>query len=429
MRGTGQLVSDPHVVILGGGFGGLYAAQVLGAGGARVTVADRRNFHLFQPLLYQVATGGLSPGDIFSPIRAVLNRYPRVRVLQADAVDVHPDAREVIFRDAPPVRYDALVVSVGSRTSYFGHDEWAARAAGLKTIEDALDVRRRVLGAFERAEKEPDAARVEALLAFVVVGGGPTGVELAGAVAELARSTLARDFRAFDPRRARVILVEAGDRILPAFPSSLSRTAARALERLGVEVRTGVMVTGFSADGVTTAAGGETRAIAAATVLWAAGVTASPLGGSLAKQFGAEHDRSGRIVVGPDLTIPGHLGVYVIGDLAHAGGPDGKPLPGLAPVAIQQGRYVARRILGRIPADRPFRYRDQGQLAVIGRNHAVADFGRLRFSGFPAWVVWVFVHITQLIEFDNRVLVLVQWAFNYFTRKRGARLITGAGNE
>lgn len=417
--------TDPHVLVLGGGFGGLYAARVLGAGGARVTVADRRNFHLFQPLLYQVATGGLSPGDITSPIRAVLNRYPRVRVIQADAVDIRPDAREVVFRDAPPQRYDTLVVSTGSHTSYFGHDDWAVCAAGLKTVEDALDVRQRVLGAFERAEKEADAVRLETLLTFVVVGGGPTGVELAGAIAELARSTLARDFRAFDPRTTRIILVEAGERILPAFHESLSRRAARALERLGVEVRTGAMVMAVADDAVTVKSANGESAIAAATTLWAAGVTVAPFGTLLAERFTAPCDRGGRIVVNADLTVPGHPDVFVIGDLAHAAGPGGSPLPGVAPVAMQQGRYVARRILGRIPPDRPFRYLNRGQLAVIGRNQAVADFGRARIAGFSAWLVWVFVHIMYIVEFDNRVLVLVQWAFNYVTRKRGARLITG----
>ena len=418
--------TTPHVLVLGGGFGGLYAARVLGAGGTRVTLADRRNFHLFQPLLYQVATGGLSPGDISSPIRAVLNRHPLTRVIQADATDIRPDVREVVFRDAPHIRYDTLIVATGSLTSYFGHDDWAVHAAGLKTVEDALDIRQRVLGAFERAEMETDAERIATLLTFVVVGGGPTGVELAGAIAELARGTLARDFRRFDPRAARVILIEAGDRILPALPEPLSRRAARALVRLGVDVRTGATVTGVADGRVTTRTGGKTGATAAATALWAAGVSASPFGALLAQRLSAERDPGGRIKVNADLTIPGHPDIYAIGDIAHAAGADGKPLPGLAPVAMQQGRYVARRILGRIPADRPFRYANKGQLAVIGRNQAVADFGRLRLAGFPAWIVWVFVHIMYLIEYDNRVLVLVQWAFNYVTRKRGARLITRA---
>ncbi len=417
---------DPHVLVLGAGFGGLYAARTLGRDRAKVTIADRRNFHLFQPLLYQVATGGLSPGDISSPVRAVLNRYSRVRVIHAEAVDIDPGAREVAFRDAPPVRYDALVVATGSLTSYFGRDEWAARAAGLKSVEDALDMRQRILGAFERAETETDPARRDVLLTFVVVGGGPTGVELAGAIAELSRATLARDFRAFDPRRARIVLLEGGERLLPALPESLSSKATRSLERLGVEVRTRELVTGIATDRVTTSAAGSAREIDAATVLWAAGVTASPFGALVAERFSAERDRDGRIHVRPDLTLPGHPEVYVIGDLARVPGPGGVPLPGVAPVAIQQGRYVARRILGRIPAQRPFRYFDMGQLAVIGRNRAVADFGRVRLSGFPAWIVWAFVHIMYLIEYDNKVLVMVQWAFNYLTRKRGARLITGS---
>jgi NADH dehydrogenase len=418
-------VTDPHVLILGGGFGGLYAARVLGAGGARVTVADRRNFHLFQPLLYQVATGGLSPGDVTYPIRAVLNRYAGARVIQADAVDIRPAEREVVFGDAPAQRYDALIVSTGSRTSYFGRDDWAVRAAGLKTVEDALDIRQRVLVAFENAEKEADAARRKSLLTFVVVGGGPTGVELAGAIAELAHKTMARDFRTFDPHDTRVILVEAGPRILPAFPESLSRYAVRALASLRVEVRTGVMVTGVGGDAVTTRHGESEQTIPTATPLWAAGVKVAPFGDMVAERFRAERDRQGRIVVGRDLAIPGHPDVYVIGDLAHAAGRGGHPLPGLAPVAMQQGEFVAKRLLGRIPADRPFRYRNKGQLAVVGRNRAVADFGRFRCTGFPAWIVWVFVHIMYLIEYDNKVVVLVQWAFNYVTRKRGARLITG----
>jgi NADH dehydrogenase len=418
--------ADPHVLVLGGGFGGLYAARTLGAAGVRVTVADRRNFHLFQPLLYQVATGGLSPGDVTYPIRAVLNRYRTARVLQAEALDIRPAEQEVVFRDAPPQRYDALVIYTGSSTSYFGHDDWSVRAAGLKTVEDALDIRQRVLGAFERAEKEPDAARRQALLTFVVVGGGPTGVELAGAIAELAHKTLVRDFRSFDPRDTRVILVEAGPRILPAFPAPLSRYAARALEGLRVEVRTGTMVTAVNDGSVTTKQDEDTRTIPTATPLWAAGVKAAAFGDMVAKRFSAQRDRMGRVLVGGDLSIPGHDHVFVIGDLAHAPGHDGNPLPGLAPVAMQQGEYVANRILGR--TNRPFRYRNKGQLAVIGRNRAVADFGRLRFTGFPAWIVWVFVHIMYLIEYDNKMVVLVQWGFNYVTRKRGALLITNTGD-
>ena len=413
----------PRVVIVGGGFGGLYAAKVLASANAPVTVVDPRNFHLFQPLLYQVATGGLSPGDIASPIRAVLRRGRRARVLQAEAIDVRPHERVVHLRNHAPIEYDVLVVATGSRTSYFGHEEWAPVAAGLKTVEDAIHMRARVLSAFERAEAEPDPERRAVLLSFVVVGGGPTGVELAGAVAELARTTLARDYRAFDPRHATVLLVEAGERILPAFPADLAAKAVRSLQKLGAAVRTGAMVTAVDEHGVEITRAGNRERIDAATVLWAAGVTIAEFGDVVATRFGAERDRGQRIIVTDCLTIPGRDDVYVIGDLARAPGRDGKPLPGLAPVAIQEGAYAAKRILGR--AHGPFRYRDKGQLAVIGRNAAVCDLGRARFSGFPAWLLWVFVHIGYLIEFDNKVLVMVQWAFAYITRNRGARLITG----
>jgi NADH dehydrogenase len=417
--------SDARVVIIGGGFGGLYASRVLGRAGAPLTVIDRRNFHLFQPLLYQVATGGLSPGDIASPIRAVLNRHPRTTVLCDEAVDVLPDERVVLLRGGARIPWDALVVAAGSRTSWFGRGEWERRTAGLKTVEDALRMRGQVLGAFERAEREHDPARREALLTFVVVGGGPTGVELAGAIAELSRSTLARDFRAIDPARARVILLEAGPRILPTFPEALSGRAQRSLESLGAEVRTGTPVTDIGDSHVDVRAGDRTERLPAATVLWAAGVTAETLADRVAERFGARRDRGGRIHVGPDLSIPGHPEVFVIGDLAHAAGPGGTPLPGIAPVAMQQGEYVARRILGR--ETRPFRYRNKGELAVIGRHAAVCNLPRARFSGRPAWLLWLFIHIAYLIEYDNRLLVLVQWAFNYVTRKRGARLITAGG--
>jgi NADH dehydrogenase len=349
-----------------------------------------------------------------------------VRVIQGEAIDVLPRERRVVLRGAAGERtaldYDALVVATGSRTSYFGHEEWAPRAPGLKTVEDAIEMRARVLDAFERAETETDSARRRALLTFAVIGGGPTGVELAGAVAELARSTLAHDFRAFDPRTAEVLLLEGGHRILPAFPPDLSARAVRSLERLGARVWTDAMVTDVDDDGIRIARGGTTERVATATVLWAAGVTTTRFGDTVAERFGAERERGGRIRVTDHLTLPGHAEVYVIGDLAHAPGRDGLPLPGLAPVAMQQGAYAARRCLGR--AVGPFRYRDKGQLAVIGRNAAVCDLGTARFSGFPAWLLWLFVHIGYLIEFDNKVLVMVQWAFAYFTRKRGARLIT-----
>jgi NADH:quinone reductase (non-electrogenic) len=419
---------DARIVILGGGFGGLYAARVLGAGGVNVTLVDRRNFHLFQPLLYQVATGGLSPGDIASPIRAVLRKYPRVRVVLGEVVDIDPAERHVVLRDGERLPYDRLIVSTGSSTSYFGHDDWERRAIGLKHVEEALDMRGRILRAFESAERETDDARRDRLLTFVIVGGGPTGVELAGAVSELARGTLVHDFRRFDPRRARVILVEGGPRLLSAFPARLSARAHRSLENLGVDIRADTVVTDIGEDTVTTRHGEHITTIGAATVLWAAGVTIGGLGARIAERLGATRDRGGRIHVNPDLSVPGHPDVFIAGDMAHIDGPGGAPLPGLAPVAMQEGRYIARRILGRRGADRPFRYRDKGQLAVIGRNAAVADFGRVSFGGFPAWFLWLFVHITYLIDYDNKILVLLQWAFSYFTRKRGARLITGGSD-
>lgn len=420
---TPKPLDEQRVVIVGAGFAGLYAAKILARAGTNLTVVDERNFHLFQPLLYQVATGGLSPGDIASPIRSVLKRGQRVRVVHDQAIDVVPAERRVLLRNGGALDYDVLVVASGSRTSYFGHDEWADRAPGLKTVEDATEIRSRVLAAFERAELESDDAKRAALLTFVIIGGGPTGVELSGAVAELAQSTLARDFRSFDPRSARVLLLEGSDRILPAFPPSLSARAVRSLRKLGVQVRIGEMVNHVDANGVTIARSGASDRIDAGTVLWAAGVAMAPFGNVVAARFKAERDRGGRIRVTPHLTLADHPAVYIVGDLARFDGPGGKPLPGVAPVAMQEGAYVARHILGRVVA--PFRYRDKGQLAVIGRNAAVCELGKARFSGFPAWLLWLFIHIGYLIEFDNKVLVMVQWAFAYFTRKRGARLITG----
>jgi NADH dehydrogenase len=412
-----------HVVIVGGGFGGLYAAKALGSFRIPFTLVDRRNFHLFQPLLYQVAVGGLSPGDITAPIRSVLKNYASARVLQDAVVGVRPSSREVVLQSGVVLNYSALILATGSQTSYFGHDDWKRYSCGLKSIEEALNIRQRVLGAFERAEMETDPGRRDILLTFAVVGGGPTGVELAGAVGELARTTLKRDFRAFDPARTRVILIEGLDRLLPTFPHALSEHAKDALAALGVEVRLSTRVTGIEAERVAVIrADGGTETIATATVLWAAGVTSSSFAETVAAAFGAERDRGGRIIVGRDLTIPGHSDVFVIGDLAHAEDAKGAMLPGLAPVAMQQGRYVAGRIRG--TAHDAFHYHNKGQLAVIGRNRAVCDLGHARFSGFPAWLVWAFVHIGYLIGFDNKLLVMVQWAVNYFTRKRGARLIT-----
>ena len=411
-------MSEPHVVIVGGGFGGLNAARALRRAPVRVTLVDRRNHHLFQPLLYQVATAALSPADVAYPLRSVLARQRNATVLLGDAVGVDRGKRELVLSDGR-VPFDYLVIATGARHAYFGHDDWEAHAPGLKSLEDALDVRRRILLAFERAEREKDEARRRALLTFVIVGGGPTGVELAGAIGEIARRSLVRDFRSIDPRDARILVLEAGPRILPAFPESLAAKAREALERLGVEVATERAVTAVEENAV--AAGGVR--IPAATVIWAAGVRGSPLSGSL----GVARDGAGRVVVEPDLSIPGDPRIFVVGDLAAFLHQTGAPLPGVAPVAIQQGKYVARAIdddvAGRPRA--PFRYRDKGNLAVIGRGKAVADLGKLRLSGVLAWLTWAFVHILFLVGFRNRAFVLLEWGWYYFTDQRGARLITG----
>jgi NADH dehydrogenase len=411
-----------NVVIIGGGFGGLEAAKVLGRRGVPVTLVDRRNFHLFQPLLYQVATGGLSPGDISSPLRAVLKHHRRTSVLMDVVVDILPDQRRVVMRNGE-MPFEHLILATGVRHSYFGNDEWEQNAPGLKSIEDALEIRRRVFHAFEAAERAPDGEERRRNLTFVVVGGGPTGVELAGALGELAHATLKDDFRRIDPGATSVILIEGTDRILPGLTPNLSRRAQRSLARLGVTVLTGVQVTAVDPEGVLVAGGNRER-IESATVLWAAGVAASPLGRALAERTGTETDRAGRLRVRPDLSLPNHPFIHVIGDLAAVNDESGRPLPGTAPVAMQQGRYVARRLLGETRREKPFRYKDKGTLAVIGRNAAVAMFPRWKFSGFPAWALWVFVHILYLIEYDSKFLVLTQWAVSYFTRKRGARLIT-----
>jgi NADH dehydrogenase len=403
----------PHVVIVGGGFGGLNAAKTLADRPVDVTLVDRENYHLFQPLLYQVATAGLSPGDIAEPIRAILRRHPNVRVLLGEVAVIDPEGRSVRLADGQEIGYDFLILAAGARHSYFGHDGWEQAAPGLKSLDDALEVRRRILVAFEAAEREEAVERQAALLTFVVVGAGPTGVELAGALAEIGRHTVARDFRRIDPRGSRVLLLEGGPRVLPTFPASLSARAEDSLRRLGVEVRTGAMVTAVDAEGVTVDRG----RIAAATVLWAAGNRASPLGA----QLGAPLDRAGRVHVEPDLTVPGHPEIYVVGDLALV-----PSVPGVAPAAMQMGRAAAenvRRTL-RGEARRPFRYVDKGNVATIGRNAAVADLGWLRFWGLPAWLFWGAIHIAYLIGFHNRLLVLVQWLWAYVTHGRGARLIT-----
>jgi NADH dehydrogenase len=416
-----------RVVIVGGGFGGLYAAKALGKARVEVTLLDRRNFHLFQPLLYQVATGGLSPANIASPLRAVLKRQRNTRVLLGEVVDFDLGRRLAVLRDGTAVPYDSLIVATGSRHSYFGHPEWEKYAPSLKTVEDATTMRQRILYAFEAAERTTDLEQRHAWLTFVIVGGGPTGVELAGAVAEVARSTLRGNFRSIDPRRARILLVEGTDRILPTYPPRLSAKAAAALADLGATVRTGTLVTDIQPDCVTLKTGDHTETVRTHTVLWGAGVEASSLGKVLARATGASLDRAGRILVQPDLSLPGHPEVFVIGDLANYPYQTGKPLPGLAPVAMQQGRYVANRVVRRLTgqATAPFHYRDRGTMATIGRASAVADLGWVYLSGFIAWLAWLFIHILYLIEFENRVLVLWQWAWNYFTRNRSARLITG----
>jgi NADH dehydrogenase len=414
MRGGTEL---PHVVIVGGGFGGLFAARALARHPLRVTLLDRRNHHLFQPLLYQVATAALNPSDIATPLRSILRRAANVTVLLAEVQSVDLAARRLIL-DEGEIGYDALVLAAGAGHSYFGHDDWEPLAPSLKSLEDALEIRRRVLVAYELAERERDAAERRALLTSVVIGGGPTGVELAGALAEISRETIARDFRVIDPTRARIILLEGGPRILSSFPEALSERARAALTRIGVEVRTDAMVTRVTPDAVWL--GGEQ--IRARTVLWAAGVAASPLTRSL----GVPLDRAGRVPVEADLSIPGHPEAFAIGDMATRLDAHGRPLPGLAPVAIQQGRAVAANVRRHLAGEstRPFHYRDKGIMATIGRAAAVAVLGPLHLSGLPAWLVWLFVHITYLIGFRNRFLVLFQWAWAYVSWQRGARLIT-----
>src|SRR6266436_4084253 len=408
----------PHVVIVGGGFGGLYAALALADKPVRVTLLDRRNHHLFQPLLYQVAAAALNPSDIATPLRSILRKAANITVLLAEVETVDLANRRLVL-DRDEMGYDALILAAGAGHSYFGHDEWEVFATGLKTLEDALEIRRRVLLAYEAAERERDGAEQRALLTFVVIGGGPTGVELAGALGEISRQTIARDFRLIDPTKARIVLLEGGARLLSAFPESLSRSAEDALRRIGVEVRTTAIVTRVTADAVWL---GDEQ-IRARTVLWAAGVAAAPL----TRTLGVPLDRAGRVLVERDLSIPGHPEAFAIGDLCSLTAEDGRPLPGLAPVALQQGRMAARNVLHHLAGEptEPFHYRDRGSMATIGRAAAVAVVGRLRLSGLPAWLAWLFVHITFLIGFRNRFLVLFEWAWAYLSWQRGARLITG----
>jgi NADH:ubiquinone reductase (H+-translocating) len=415
-----------HVVIVGGGFGGLHAALSLGDAPVKVTLIDKRNFHLFQPLLYQVATGGLSPAEISSPLRSILNKQQNTTVLMGEVQDVDPQQQK-IFLNKGEINYDTLIVATGVSHHYFGNEQWAPTAPGLKTVEDALEMRRRIFMAFEAAEKEHDAEKRRAWLTFVIVGGGPTGVELAGAISELAYSTLKKDFRNIDTAEAKIILVEGMDRVLPPYSPDLSAKAEESLVNLGVEVRTKALVTNIADKLVTIRQGDDTTVVEARTVLWAAGVKASAMGGILAEHTGAELDRVGRVMVEQDLSIKGYPQIFVLGDLANFTKPDGKPLAGVAPVATQEGKYVADLILKRLEGKTlpAFEYNDAGSLSVIGRHSAVADFGKIKMSGFFAWLIWVFVHIYYLIEFDNKLVVFIQWTWSYFTRKRGARLITG----
>jgi NADH dehydrogenase len=438
--------SPPEVVIVGGGFGGLSAARALKGAPVRVTLIDRRNFHLFQPLLYQVATGGLSPANISAPLRALLRRQKNARVLMAEVVGVDPESRRLLLDGPHPpapspasgegersaesqlaVPYDYLILAAGSRHHYFGHDEWQTIAPGLKTIEDALEIRRRLLSAFEMAERTASPEAAEAWLTFVVIGGGPTGVELAGAIGEVAHQTLHEDYREIDTRRAHIVLVEALERVLPTYPADLSQRARASLAKLGVEVRTGVRVSAMDNESVVLfPAGGDGERLRTRTVLWAAGVSTQPLVTKLSEAFGAETDHAGRLRVGPDLSLPGRPEVFVIGDMALSL-QGGKPLPGVAPVAMQEGRYLAGVIVDRLRGrpSKPFRYRDRGSMATIGRSTAVVQLGRLRLWGLPGWLTYLFVHLLNLEQFENRLLVLVQWGWNYFTRNRSARLITG----
>jgi len=409
------MMARPHVVIIGAGFGGLAAARALARAKVDVTLIDRRNHHLFQPLLYQVATAGLSPADIAAPIRAILRGQRNARVVLDEVVAIDRPQRRVILTEGRPISYDRLIVATGARHSYFGRDEWAAHAPGIKTIDDATAVRRKILLALERAETENDPARRQALLTFAVIGGGPTGVEMAGAIAELARRSVSRDFRSITPHCSRVLLIEAGPRLLSAFPPALAEKAKAAIEELGVTVHIGTPVTGIGADRLEL--GGEV--IATHTVIWAAGVQASPA----ARWLDVPADRAGRVIVAPDLTVPGHPEIQVIGDTAAFSGGNGHALPGIAPVAKQQGRHAARMIA--TGWSRPFRYRDYGKLATIGRHRAVIEFGRIRLSGTLAWLLWCTAHIFFLAGYRNRLIVGANWLWNYLSFERGARLITG----
>ena len=418
---------DHHVVIVGGGFAGLNAAKALNRAPASVTLVDRRNHHVFQPLLYQVATGGLSPADIATPIRALLRKQKNVQVILGEVASIDISAKRVLMSDGHQVDYDTLVLATGATHSYFGREDWADTAPGLKTLEDATEIRRRIFFAFESAERISDLEEQRAWLTFVIVGGGPTGAELAGAIGELAQSTLKHNFRSFDPADARILLFEGGDRVLPTYHPRLSEKALIALEGLGVTVRTGTFVEDVTPDGVEISACGHTQRIPSKTIIWAAGVAASNLATCVALSTGAELDRAGRIVVEPDLTVVGHSEVYVMGDMASYSHQTGKPLRGTADVAKAQGTYVGKAIARRLQSKevKPFKFRDLGSMAVIDRSQAVADLPGIRLSGFLAWWCWLLIHLILLVDFQNRLTVFVQWGWSYLTRNRSARLITG----
>ena len=422
--------NEPHVVIVGGGFAGLYAAKELGNAPVKVTLIDKRNFHLFQPLLYQVATGRLSPAEICSPLRLVVGRNKNTHVILDEVVDIDPEQKQVIMREGI-LNYDHLIIGTGVSHHYFGNDQWEKDAPGLKSIENALDIRRKIFLAFEEAEKLSSTKEKEEWLTFAIVGGGPTGVELAGAIAEIAYKTMKKDFQEIDTRKSRILLIEGMNRILPPYAEDLSQKAQESLEELGVEVLTSRMVTNIDNNTLTIRHGEEEETIKARTILWAAGVKASGLSKVISDRTGAETDRAGRIIVEPDLSVKDHPSIFVVGDLANYPHQGDRPLPGIAPVAMAQGQYVAKLIQAQKAGKAlpKFKYVDKGSLAVIGDNHAVADLGFVKLSGFFAWFVWVFAHVYYLIEFDNKLVVLLQWGWNYFTRGRGARLITGQISE
>lgn len=414
-----------HVVIIGGGFGGLWTAKNLRKSSAKITLIDKKNYHLFQPLLYQVATGGLSPADIASPLRGILSKQKNITVLLGEVINIDREANRVILKDKI-ILFDSLIVATGSENSYFGHEQWEDHAPGLKKIEDALKIRRQIYSAFEEAEFTEDTEKRKQLMTFVIVGAGPTGVELAGALAEIAYITLKHDFRSIDTSEAKIILFESGKRILPSFPDSLAKSAQKSLNKLDVEIRTDTKVKNIDINGIEIIENGRSNYLPAKTVIWAAGVKPSPLGKILVNNDKSLMDRFGRIIVDENLNLSGYQNIYVIGDLANYSHQTGEPLPGVAPVAMSQGQYVAKCIIKRLKGEniKKYKYFNKGNMAVIGRAAAVADFGSLQVSGYPAWLMWLFIHLMNLVEYDNRMIVFIQWAWNYFTRNKGARLIT-----